>query len=106
VRLLLVIFFLVVPAMAFAEDLQYKLTIHDHRFEPAQLRVPAGKRVRLMIENRDSSAEEFDSHALNREKVIPANFTAPVYIGPLTPGQYPFIGEFHSDSAKGVIIVE
>jgi hypothetical protein len=29
-----------------------------------------------------------------------------VRIGPLAPGRYEFIGEFHADTAKGVIIAE
>ncbi|HYA27933.1 MAG TPA: cupredoxin domain-containing protein [Acidobacteriota bacterium] len=102
--LLAALFFL--PFLALAEDYEYRLIIQDHQFKPAELRVPAGKRLKLMVENQDASAEEFDSHALNREKVIPAKSTAPVYIGPLSPGRYPFIGEFHSDSAKGVVIAK
>ena len=102
--LLVALFFL--PFLALAEDYEYRLIIQDHQFKPAELRVPAGKRLKLMVENQDASAEEFDSHALNREKVIPAKSTAPVYIGPLSPGRYPFIGEFHSDSAKGVVIAK
>jgi hypothetical protein len=29
-----------------------------------------------------------------------------VRIGPLVPGRYPFIGEFHEATAKGVVIAE
>lgn len=94
------------PALAFAEDLEYRLIIRDHRFEPVELRVPAAKKVKLVIQNLDTSAEEFDSHELNREKVIPPKSTGIVYIGPLSPGRYPFIGEFHSDTAKGVVVAE
>ena len=94
------------PALVIAADLEYKLTIRDHRFEPAEIRVPAGKKIKLIIDNQDESAEEFESHALNREKVIPPKSKATVFIGPLTPGRYSFIGEFHSDTAKGVLIAE
>jgi plastocyanin len=94
------------PALALAADLEYKIMIRDHRFEPAELRVPAGEKIKLIIDNQDESAEEFDSHALNREKVIPAKSTAPVFVGPLSPGRYPFIGEFHEKTANGVIIAE
>ncbi len=104
-RLLLAVL-MILPALAFAAGLEYKITIRDHRFEPAELRVPAGKKIKLIIDNQDQSPEEFESHELNREKVIPAKSTAPVFVGPLSPGQYPFIGEFHSDTAKGVLIAE
>ena len=94
------------PVLVFAADLEYKLTIKDHRFEPAELRVPSGKKIKLIVENQDASAEEFDSHELNREKVIPAKSKATVFIGPLAPGRYSFIGEFHEKTANGVIIAE
>jgi hypothetical protein len=29
-----------------------------------------------------------------------------VWIGPLKPGRYPFMGEFNQATAKGVVIVE
>jgi len=102
----LLFIFALLPALAIAADLEYRLTIRDHRFEPSELRVPAGKKIKLIIDNQDKSAEEFESHELNREKVIPAKSTAPVYIGPLSPGRYPFIGEFHEKTANGVIIAE
>jgi plastocyanin len=98
--------FMIFPVQAFAADLEYRLTIRNHRFEPAELQVPAGKKIKLIIDNQDESAEEFESHELNREKVVPAKSKASVYIGPLSPGRYPFIGEFHEKTANGVIIVE
>ena len=91
---------------AFAADDSYTLTIRDHRFEPAELHVPGGKKVKVIIKNEDATAEEFDSHALNREKVIPGNGTGVVFLGPLTAGRYPFIGEFHEATARGVVIAE
>lgn len=102
----LLLILMLFPALVLAADLEYKLTIRDHRFEPAELRVPSGKKIKLIIDNQDESAEEFESHALNREKVIPPKSKATVFIGPLTPGRYSFIGEFHSETAKGVVIAE
>jgi plastocyanin len=98
--------FALLPALALAADLEYRLTIRDHRFEPSELRVPAGKKIKLIIDNQDGSAEDFESHELKREKVIPAKSTATVFIGPLSPGRYPFVGEFHEKTANGVIIAE
>jgi plastocyanin len=86
--------------------MEANLTIKEHRFEPAELKVPAGKKIKLIIDNQDASAEEFESHELNREKVIPGNSRASVFIGPLKPGKYPFYGEFHESTAKGVVIAE
>jgi plastocyanin len=102
----LVIALACLPAIAIAADKEANLTIKEHRFEPAELKVPAGKKIKQIIDNQDASAEELESHELNREKVIPGNSRASVFIGPLKPGKYPFYGEFHESTAKGVVIAE
>jgi hypothetical protein len=93
-----------IPALA-ADD-EFKLVLEGHRFQPAELVVPAGKKIRLVIENRDGTAEEFESHALNREKVVAGKATATIYIGPLKPGRYPFMGEYNEATAKGVVVAQ
>jgi plastocyanin domain-containing protein len=82
------------------------LVIENHRFQPEIITVPANQRVRLSIENRDATPEEFESHDMKREKVIPGNTTATVWIGPLEPGEYGFVGEFNEDTAKGAVIAK
>ena len=94
------------PFAALAADGDYTLVIKDHRFQPTELNVPAGRKIRLLIENRDATPEEFESYALNREKVITGNGRATLYIGPLDAGRYPFIGEFNEATAQGVIVAE
>ena len=85
---------------------ELNLVIRDHKFEPAEIRVPAGKRVSIYVSNEDPTPEEFDSTALKVEKVIPGKSKGLVRIGPLTPGRYEFIGEFNAETAKGVVIAE
>jgi plastocyanin len=89
-----------------AADVELNLIIKEHRFVPAELKIPAGQKVKLMIENQDATAEEFESHELNREKVIPPKSKLPVFIGPLAAGKYAFFGEFNQATARGVIIAE
>jgi plastocyanin len=103
---LLLVACLPVTLPAAAADDEFKLMIQDHRFQPAELVVPAGKKVKLVVENRDATPEEFESHALNREKVIAGKSTATILIGPLKPGSYPFVGEYNESSAKGVIVAK
>lgn len=91
---------------AYAADSEFQLVIRDHRFEPSELRVPAGQKVKLMVHNQDATPEEFESHELNREKIIPAGSKATIYIGPLKPGRYPFFGEFNEKTARGVVVAE
>lgn len=97
---------LVFPVAAPAADADYKLVIENHKFQPTEITIPAGKKIRLQIENRDDTPEEFDSHDLNREKVFTGKGTATVFIGPLTPGRYTFQGEFHPDTAQGAVIAK
>lgn len=82
------------------------VTIKDHRFTPADIHVPAGKPAVLNIKNEDATAEEFDSSALKVEKVIGGGNEGTVRLRPLEPGRYPFMGEYHSDTAQGVVIAE
>jgi len=93
-----------VGGMAAAQE--FKLTIRNHKFEPAEIRVPAGKRISIEVSNEDATPEEFESRALKIEKVIPGKSKGLVRIGPLAPGRYEFIGDFHADTAKGVVIAE
>lgn len=89
-----------------AAEQEWTLKIRDHQFEPSELRIPAQQRVKLTVHNLDKTPEEFESHALNREKVIPGQSSVVIYIGPLKAGRYPFVGEFYQATAKGVVIVE
>ena len=93
------------PAFA-AEPPQFTLTLRNHRFVPAQLTIPANTKVKLLIVNEDSTPEEFESHELNREKIVTGKGKITVFVGPLKPGRYPFFGEFHMDTAQGVLIAK
>jgi len=82
-----------------------EIVIKDHRFSPSAITLMPQERVILRVINKDDSAEEFESHYLKREKVIPGNSSADIAIGPLKPGVYDFKGEFHEDTAQGRITV-
>ncbi len=73
---------------------------------PTEIKVPANKRVTITVINDDATPEEFESNALKVEKVIAGKSKGVVRIGPLKPGRYPFVGEFHEATAKGVVIAE
>ncbi len=91
---------------AIAAEPEVLLTIKNHRFEPTELKVPAGQRVKVVVHNRDSTPEEFESHDLNREKIIPPGAKATIFIGPLKQGRYSFVGEYNEATAKGVLVAE
>jgi len=102
----LLIVSLLFPSIALAADDSYALVIKDHQFQPAEITVPSGRKIKLRIENQDATPEEFESYELNREKVIAGHGKATIYIGPLDAGRYPFFGEFHKGTAQGVIVAK
>ena len=80
--------------------------LKDHKFTPAEIHVKAGQPVILVITNQDSDPEEFDSNALKIEKVIMGGGTGSVRLRPLGHGQYPFQGEYHADTAQGMVVAD
>lgn len=92
---------LALPVAAYAQTPEYTIVIKEHRFQPGELTVPSGKRIKLVIDNQDGTPEEFESHELRVEKIIPGGTKGTVSVGPLRPGTYPFFGEFHEATAQG-----
>lgn len=87
-------------------DADYKIILKNHRFTPAITTVPAGKKVKLLVENKDASIDEFHSDDLGVEKIIAGNSKAFIFIGSLKPGKYTFMGEFHAKTAQGAIVAK
>lgn len=83
-----------------------ELEVRGHLFHPQEVHIPRDTKVKLVVYNRDSTPEEFESYELNREKVIMGGSRANIFIGPLSPGTYPFFGEFNPKTAQGRVIVE
>jgi high-affinity iron transporter len=92
-------------APARAADLP-TLVFHNHRFEPDRIEVPAGAKFQLKVKNTDDTADEFESVDLNREKLVAPGQTITVFLGPLEPGTYKFFGDFHQDTAQGVLVAK
>ena len=82
------------------------MQIKDHKFIPDTIYAEPGKKIKLVVENTDNEVEEFESVSLNRERIIPALSTVSIILAPLEIGSYEFIGEFHQDTARGVLIVQ
>ena len=83
-----------------------KIEIKDHKFTPDLIEVESGKKIILEVQNLDSTAEEFESIDLHREKLVPPNSSIKIIFAPLDPGSYSFFGDFNQDTAKGKIIVK
>jgi plastocyanin domain-containing protein len=89
-----------------AGEPEFNVVIEGHKFTPDRIEVPAGKKVKLLVENKDATPEEFESGALKIEKVIPGKSRATIFVGPLKAGEYKFAGEFNEKSAYGVIVAK
>jgi plastocyanin len=97
---------LLLSAPSAAQELLFTITIKDHRFHPSELTVPAGRKLKLLVKNLDPTTEEFESHDLRIEKLIPGEKETILNVRPLKPGTYKFVGEFHEKTAQGRIVAK
>ena len=81
------------------------LVLKNHRFTPATFSVPAGRKVTVRLINQDPAGEEFDSRDLDVEEDVTPNGSTSFQIGPLKPGRYAFMGEYHAQTAEGEVVV-
>jgi high-affinity iron transporter len=100
------LFALVIGVPPAKADDPIPLEFRQHRFVPERLVVPANQKFRLLVKNSDDTADEFESTQLNREKLVPPGQSVTVFLGPLPPGEYKFFGDFHQDTAKGVMVAQ
>ncbi len=106
-RLAVALFTALTTATAFAAgEPEFHLVLDKHKFTPDRIEVPAGKKVKLLVENRDATPAEFESETLKVEKVVAGKGKAVVFIGPLKPGEYKFVDEYNEKSAFGVIVAK
>ena len=94
-----------VPSIA-GDMPMFEILIKDHKFEPAEVVIPANTKVKLLVKNLDPTPEEFESFDFNREKIIAGGGQAVIFVGPLEPGRYNFFGEFNMETAQGTLVVE
>jgi plastocyanin len=93
------------PAGAQAPQ-EIPLVIEKNRFQPDVIKVKAGAPFVLVITNKDKGPEEFESKDLRIEKIIPGGKTVRLKMPALKAGKYPFVGEYHSETAKATIVAE
>ena len=89
-----------------ADPADIPIVIEKNRFQPDVIKVKAGAPFVLVITNKDKGPEEFDMAQPRIEKVIPGGKTVRLKMPALKPGKYPFVGEYHSETAKATIVAE
>jgi plastocyanin len=92
-----------VPARA--QSTIVEVSVKNHRFQPAEIRAPAGTPITIRIKNLDPTPMEFESVTLRVEKVVAGNREGVVNIRALSPGRYNFFDDFNQQ-AKGVLVVQ
>lgn len=90
----------------FAEDAPLQITVQDGRFTPPEVVVPANTAFQVRVTNADTTAIEFESFELHRERVVQPGETITVYLPALKPGRYPFFDDFHHDRSQGAIVAQ
>jgi plastocyanin len=105
VAALAVVLAVAAPVLA-ADPSEIPLVIEKNRFEPDVINVKAGAPFVLVITNKDKGPEEVEMAQPRIEKVIPGGKTVRLKMPALKPGKYPFVGEYHSETAKATIIAE
>jgi hypothetical protein len=86
-----------------AESLPLMLVVHDNRFEPEQLTLPTGVKLKLLIRNLDTNPIEFESFDLSREIIVPGHGEVTIYVGPLEPGSYQFFNDFNHEMRGSIM---
>lgn len=86
-----------------AEPSPLMLAIHDNRFEPEQLTLPTGIKLKLLIRNLDTNPIEFESFDLSREVIVPGRGEVTIYVGPLEPGSYQFFNDFNHEMRGSIV---
>jgi len=89
-----------------AGEPEFILALENHKFTPDRIEIPVGKKVKLMVENKDATPAEFESAALKIEKIIPGKSKATIFVGPLKAGEYKFADEYNEKTAQGVIVAK
>ena len=106
-RLLVALAFAAAPALSAAQAADsIEVHLKNHKFTPSVIKVKANQPSMIILSNDDDTADEFDSTALKVEKVVPGHAKGNVRIRALAPGKYPFMGEYHSATAQGIVVAE
>jgi plastocyanin len=95
-----------VPSIAADPIAEIPPVTEKNRFQPDVIKVKAGTPFVLVINDNDKGPEELDMLRPRTEKVIPRGKTVKLRVPALKAGTYPFVGEYHAETAKAKIAAE
>ena len=93
------------PLAANAAD-PVSLVLQDNQFTPREVKVPAGERFRIEVQNQGTGPAEFESPDLHVEKIVVPGGTVSVMAGPLKPGSDKFFDDYHPDVSGTLTAVD
>jgi hypothetical protein len=94
---------LAVPARA--ETQTFTIEFHDGKISPLRTEIPANQQFKIEFNNTGSTAAEFESHVLHKERVLAPNSRSVLVFRPLNPGEYAFFDDFHPASGPKPALV-
>jgi plastocyanin len=83
-----------------------QITLKDHKFQPAEATVPAGKPIVIQLANQDATPAEFESKELRVEKVVAGGGAITVKVRALKPGRYRFFDDYHEATTEGFLVAQ
>jgi plastocyanin len=92
------------PAAKAADTVTVNISMKDHKFQPAEPHVAAGKRITIIVKNLDSAPAEFESHELQVEKVVTGGGSITLRIRAQEPGRYRFFDDFHPETVGYLVV--
>ena len=97
--------FLAAVLEARADELPtYHVIAKGGRLSPERIEVPAGKRIKLTLQNEGPGPIEFENLDMRVEKVLAPGGTSFVVTPQLKPGAHTFIDEFHPETGSMQLI--
>jgi hypothetical protein len=87
------------------DSVTFEVAVKNHKFEPAEIKGPAGKLIVLKVKNLDAAPIEFESEPLQFETVVKPNAEVLVKVKPQKPGSYDFFDDWHQET-KGTLQVQ
>lgn len=84
----------------------FHVVVKDGRFSPDRVEVPAGRRVKLTLQNDGPGPLEFENDEMHIEKVLNAGARSFVVLPPLKPGEYSFVDEFNPITGELTVVAK
>ncbi len=93
--------------VAHAEDIPtYTIQLKDGTVNTRKIELPAGKRVRINVDNQGTTPAEFESLPMGLELVVAPHSSRSRVVPPKSAGEYKFFDEFHQSTTQGVFVVK